>query len=87
MTPVTVVFRVDRENKEPIAIFISKGSTDPKNGMHTAYAHKGQHTTASRQWIKEKTRPAAITEYKSLLEELRSIGYDVTIKTKFARPL
>lgn len=45
------------------------------NNCVLCYAHLGQHSAASRQWIKEKTQPAAEEEYSDLLKELQQQGY------------
>lgn len=47
-------------------------------GKFTAYAHTGQHTTASPEWVQER-RPATVSEYSALLGELNCQGYDVTV--------
>lgn len=44
----------------------------------SVYAHEGQHSTGSIDWMRT-TRPATPEEYASLLRELTAIGYDVTI--------
>lgn len=49
------------------------------NSMLTGYAHIGQHTAVSKEWIKEDTEPANESEYKDLLNELQSIGYNLKV--------
>ena len=44
----------------------------------TCYAHVGQHFEAEYAWIKQ-FRPASPEEFRPLLNELTSIGYDVTV--------
>ena len=44
----------------------------------TCYAHVGQHFEAEYAWTK-KLRPASPEEFRPLLNELTSIGYDVTV--------
>jgi hypothetical protein len=42
------------------------------------YAHVGQHSGASRDYMKS-LEPATKNEYQSLLDELQSIGYELEI--------
>ena len=42
------------------------------------YAHSGQHFEAEYAWTK-RLRPASPEEFRPLLNELTSIGYDVTV--------
>ena len=44
----------------------------------TCYAHVGQHFEAEYAFTK-KLRPASPEEFRPLLKELTSIGYDVTV--------
>ena len=44
----------------------------------TCYAHVGQHFEAEYAWAK-KLLPASPEEFRPLLNELTSIGYDVTV--------
>ena len=44
----------------------------------TCYAHVGQHFEAEYAWTKQ-LRPASPEEFRPLLNELTSIGYDVTV--------
>jgi len=41
----------------------------------TCYAHIGQHSVCSKDWLKETVR-ATIVEYADLFHELVSIGYE-----------
>ena len=42
----------------------------------TCYAHTGQHSACSIDWLYQDTTPATQAEYKDLLNELtNSIGY------------
>ena len=40
------------------------------------YSHWGQHGTTTWDWIRYNTRPAKPEQYETLLNELRSIGYN-----------
>lgn len=82
-----VIFRVDERDKgyEVIAVFPAiAGDMNPYRTCQ-GYAHIGQHTSISvdvMQW----TRRAKPEEYKDLLDELVSIGYDdLQIRRKFSR--
>lgn len=44
----------------------------------TGYAHVGQHFEAEYAWTK-RLRPASPEKFRPLLNELTSIGYDVTV--------
>lgn len=69
------------DDDEVTAIFAgTEGEERP--GAFTAYAHRGQHTTASVEWVNAR-RPAAAAEYADLLGELNQVGYNVTV---VARP-
>jgi len=42
--------------------------------LWTCYAHVGQHSSCSPEWVR-RTRNARPAEYASLLKELHAIGY------------
>lgn len=71
ITP-TVMFRYDTEHNEVIAVFDEEGDLE---GNYTCYAHIGQHSVCSREWIEENTVPATPSQYKPLLRELETQGY------------
>jgi len=48
------------------------------NGLFDCYAHVGQHGNAVQGYVNE-SRPAKVVEYKELLSELTSIGYNVLV--------
>jgi predicted nucleic acid-binding Zn finger protein len=48
------------------------------NNLFDCYAHVGQHGSAVQEYINE-SRPAKVVEYKDLLTELTSIGYNVLV--------
>lgn len=49
------------------------------NDMVSCYAHVGQHSGASIEWVNESTTPATEADYNDLKQELESIGYDLKI--------
>ena len=48
-------------------------------GNVTCYAHIGQHSCASLNYIREKCVGASPDEYASLKQELERIGYEVYV--------
>lgn len=49
------------------------------NSMFTGYAHIGQHTAVSIEWVNKDSVPANESEYLALKQELESIGYNLKI--------
>lgn len=49
------------------------------NDTYMGYAHIGQHGGVSKEWIKEHTIPAEVSEYSDLKKELEGIGYSLKI--------
>lgn len=47
----------------------------------TCYAHIGQHGSCCKEWVREQ-KLATPEEYASLLKELKSRGYNITILNK-----
>lgn len=77
-----VIFRKWKDTGEIIA-FIPEA---PANyGMCLSYMHIGQHGEADYYYCLSITIPATPDEYKNLLEELQSIGYDLTVKRRMMR--
>lgn len=75
---VRVTFRRDTHlphTGDITAVFIDEQGTQDV-ASRACYAHVGQHSTCSLEWVREKTRPASLKQYSSLLRELESIGYD-----------
>ena len=66
-----VIFR-KFENGEIIALFPENKYGD----TCMSYMHIGQHSNASYSMLIRATKPAIQDEYKPLLNELISIGYD-----------
>lgn len=74
-----VIFRVQNvrgEEPEVIALFPELPGTNCWLQDCLSYQHVGQHGSASFSYYYESTRPATPDEYKDLLAELVSIGYD-----------
>jgi|SRR6185369_64528 len=72
-----VIFRVDERDhqKEVIAVLPDQaGDMNPERTC-AAYIHTGQHVAISADYT-EWTRPATPDEYKDILSELVSFGYD-----------
>lgn len=49
------------------------------NLVKVGYAHIGQHTAVSKDWVKTETEPATPEEYAALKAELEQIGYTLKI--------
>ncbi len=61
----------------PEMYYYGRGSRS-NNTMRTCYAHIGQHSACSCDYIDE-CELAIKEEYEDLLKELRGIGYDLLI--------
>lgn len=84
---IKVIFRVDERDGgyEVIAVFPEMAGDMNPYTTCAGYVHLGQHTILSTD-IMEWTRHARPEEYKDLLAELVSIGYDnLKIRRKFSR--
>lgn len=68
-----IIFKHHEENKETFAFFPDE--VFDSKGNKTSYAHIGQHGACSEDYANE-SRQATAEEYKPLLNELISIGYD-----------
>lgn len=73
-TQVPVVFRKYPEG-DVIALFPYTACSLFHNVV--CYQHIGQHGRAEYHAVIRATRPAAESEYKPLLDELRGLGYDL----------
>lgn len=74
-----VIFRVHNvrgEEAVTIAFLPEYPGTNRWTQDCMSYEHMGQHGAATLDYYREDTRPATPDEYKSLLAELVSIGYD-----------
>ena len=80
-----VIFRKWKDNGDIDALFPEMPGSEEFPGC-TAYAHLGQHSNADYYGVMEQTIPAKPSEYKYLLAELESIGYDnLVIRQKYTR--
>jgi hypothetical protein len=70
-----VIFLFNEEENDLYAYFPDCSETATYN---LCYAHVGQHSSCSLAYY-EESRQATYLEYKSLLEELISIGYELTV--------
>jgi hypothetical protein len=70
-----VLFRKWKDTGEIIA-FLTGYECRPDNIM--SYEHVGQHGEASRDLILELL-PASPDEYQALLDELKSLGYELEV--------
>lgn len=80
-----VVFRKFRKGGEVIALFPEE-PWNPDAGTVTSYMHVGQHSDADYDHVVAISRPAREDEYRPLLAELKSIGYDDLHVMKRYRP-
>ena len=79
---VTMVTRFYFNEKEQ-DLFAFFPHSDEGGGFKLSYSHIGQHSACHPRYVAE-SRPATEEEYKDLLEELTSIGYDVLIPNESA---
>jgi len=78
-----VVFR-KFEDRNIIAIFPRiPGTSDPYTCE--SYMHIGQHGSCDPYYLVYITKLATPEEYAPLLEELRSIGYELDIKKRITK--
>lgn len=78
--PVPVLFRVEGEGT-PVAFFPTlPGTNDP--WTVTTYAALGQHSSAAKSYYRD-TRPATVDEAAPLKRELESLGYVLTVATRW----
>lgn len=75
-----VIFKKDPQNHDEVIAFMPYEICDWQ-GYYTCYVHVGQHSTTCDQYFKQ-CRTATQEEYKPLLNELISIGYNVEIKKR-----
>lgn len=74
----TVIFRKERGGS--IVAVLPYEIADLSGNM-TSYAHIGQHSAMSPDYLRDTT-PAREDEYRELLDELVSIGYDPKIRRR-----
>ena len=75
----SVIFRIE-DDGEILAVF----PFVPSSCSVVVYSHNGQHSSADGTYIRDCTKPAAASDYASLLSELRSMGYkDLSILDRY----
>ena len=76
----TIIFKKDVKNDNEIIAFMPY-EVQNWQGDFMCYAHLGQHSLTNDAYFRE-CRTATLEEYKSLLNELINLGYDVEIKKR-----
>ena len=71
-----VIFRKEINFRDEIVAFFPSLPGDHTPFTCSCYAHISQHSSAQRLYYTNFTYPALPDEYKDLLNELISIGYD-----------
>ncbi len=81
-----VLFRVDKwgQFKGDITAVFPDIEADP-TGKPLCYAHIGQHSACTWEWVHSKTRPAKPEEYRELKDELEAIGYTLRVMQRRVR--
>ena len=74
-----VVFRKWKDTKDIIALFPEQYEG---GGLVNSYMHIGQHGSADYLSVITRTKPAKEWEYEDLFNELISMGYRLSIRTK-----
>ena len=80
MQKTVVIFKKDIQNNNEIIAFMPYNICNWQ-GDFTCYAHIGQHSATCDGYFRQ-CKTATQDEYKSLLNELISIGYNVEIKKR-----
>lgn len=62
------------DGSEVLAVFPDQIENN-RTGALLCYAHIGQHSSCTKEYL-AKCRPAKAREYKDLLAELKSVGYE-----------
>lgn len=75
-----VIFKKDPQNHDEVIAFMPYEICDWQ-GYFTCYAHVGQHYSTCDQYFKQ-CRTATQEEYRPLLNELISIGYNVKVEKR-----
>jgi len=76
-----VIFR-KWKNGDIIALLLDN---EANTGMMDMYEHVGQHGEGDPQKVIATTAPAQPNEYVALLEELKSIGYELRVIKRRAK--
>ena len=79
---VRVVFRVWKADPRSVVALFPDIPFDHRGQFVTCYEHIGQHGSAEYAYVISATRPAKPSEYRALLSELKSIGYDVIVRVR-----
>lgn len=80
MKKTTVIFKKDTQNNNEVIAFMPYDICDWQ-GNFTCYTHIGQHSMTCNGYFKQ-CKAATQDEYKSLLNELIKIGYNVEVKKR-----
>ena len=73
----SVIFRTD-ENGDCLAVFPYEIAD--RQGNCTCYAHTGQHSACSYDYVLKETKPCK--NYSDLKSELERIGYNLEVITR-----
>jgi hypothetical protein len=79
-----VKFLINEENDNDLFAFFPQLNYNKEffgNSEKVAYSHLGQHSSCHIEYAKE-SRQANKEEYKELLKELNSIGYNLRVLNK-----
>lgn len=68
-----VLFRKNLRGGDVVAVFPFLNASE---GYITSYAHVGQHSACSWEYVREDTMPASREDYEELRQELLDIGYE-----------
>lgn len=80
-----VIFRVDKEDNQVIAVFPELAGTNSYWQNCACYTHVGQHSSCHVDYARLFTRPAKPSEFKALQEELEFLGYNLQIVKRFTK--
>lgn len=76
---ITVLFLLEQDSEDQVFAFFPDEKYDDRVNMRTCYAHVGQHSACSIDYV-AVCEEATPEQYKDLLAELRNIGYQPIIK-------
>lgn len=75
-----VTFYVDRDG-QPLAYFNELMYSNQNRSHRTCYAHIGQHSVCSPDYVR-RLKKATPNQYYKLQKELEGIGYDLEIRNE-----
>lgn len=78
-----VVFRVFKDQGDLIALF--PALNDYHDHSCESYQHIGQHGAADYRYCISVSRPAKPSEYAALKSELKGIGYNLDVRTRYTK--